>query len=114
MIGEAKRLRPYFLGDFYPLTPCVIDPEAWLVYQLLVPGRQEGAVVAFRRAESPMAAASFQLHGLHEMDTYTFEDADNGQRWQTPGRELMTTGLAIQADAPRSSRLLFYNQLSRK
>ena len=55
MIGEAKRLRPCFLGDFYPLTPCIVDPAAWLAYQLHVPGEQAGAVVAFRRAESPIS-----------------------------------------------------------
>ena len=114
MIGEAKRLRPYFLGDFYPLTPGVIDPEAWLVYQLLVPGRQEGAVVAFRRAESPMAAASFQLDGLLSACLYEFEDADSGKTWQITGGDLMTKGLLIATDAPRTSRLLFYKRLPDK
>ena len=67
-ISEMKRLRPYFLGDFYPLTPCSIDPDAWMAYQLVVPEKQEGAVLAFRRAESPMTTASFQLQGLQEAD----------------------------------------------
>lgn len=114
MIGEAKWLRPYFLGDFYLLTPCVIDPEAWMAYQLLVPGKQEGAVVAFRRSESPMAAASFQLHDLQTMGKYEFEDADSGTIRHVTGRQLLTKGLTIATDAPRTSRLLFYKQLPRK
>jgi len=111
MIGEAKRLRPCFLGDFYPLTPCVIDPEAWMAYQLLVPGKQEGAVVAFRRAESPMASASFQLYDLHAKSKYELEDADSGKIWRATGMHLMTKGLAISIAAPRDSRILFYKQL---
>ncbi|MFZ4396510.1 MAG: alpha-galactosidase, partial [Kiritimatiellia bacterium] len=107
-ILEAKRLRPYFYGDYYPLTPCSIDPQAWLAYQLLLPARQEGAVLAFSRAESPMTSAGLQLQGLDAMRMYTFECADSGKRWQVNGQELMTKGLAISLDIPRTSRLLFF------
>ena len=60
-IIEARRLRPYFYGDYYPLTPCIINPEAWMVYQLLMPTAQDGAVMACRRAETqwPPQASSF-------------------------------------------------------
>ena len=109
-IIEAKRLRPYFCGDYYPLTPCIINPEAWMAYQLVMPAGQEGAVMAFRRAESPMASASFQLHGLDAAVTYEFECADSGKRWLASGRELMTKGLAISLDTPRTSGLLFYGR----
>ena len=50
MIGEAKRLRPCFLGDLYSLTPCIIDPAAWMAYQLLVPGTQEGVSAGAARS----------------------------------------------------------------
>ena len=107
-ILEAKRLRPYFYGDYYPLTPCSIDPQAWMAYQLSLPAKQEGAVLAFRRAECPMTSASFQLHGLDAAGVYTFECADSGKSWQVSGQELMTKGLAMSLDTPRTSRLLFY------
>ncbi|MFH1572053.1 MAG: hypothetical protein ABIL09_28945, partial [Gemmatimonadota bacterium] len=108
MILEARRLRPCFLGDFYPLTPGGFDPAAWLAYQLLVPGTQEGAVLTFRRPESPMAGATYQLRGLQTAGQYELEDADSGRTWQAAGRDLMTAGLAIAIDTPRASRLLFY------
>lgn len=107
-IAEARRLRPYFYGDFYPLTPCVIHPEAWIAYQLLVPEKGEGAVLAFRRGESPMASACFQLCDLQADATYELEDADGGRTWQTTGSRLMTKGLPISTDTPRTSRLVFY------
>jgi alpha-galactosidase len=106
-ILEARRLRPLFSGDYFPLTPCTMDPEAWLAYQLLAPGGRDGAVLAFRRPESPMVSATFQLRGLDETETYELECADNGETWRAGGHELATTGLAIAADAPRTSRLLF-------
>ncbi|MDD5706202.1 MAG: alpha-galactosidase [Kiritimatiellae bacterium] len=107
-IIEAKRLRPYFYGDYYPLTPCIYGPDAWMAYQLSLPDKQEGAVMTFRRAESPMVSAAFQLHGLDATGTFAFEDADSGDVWHTDGNELTTRGLAISIDAPRASRLLFY------
>lgn len=107
-ILEAKRLRPFFYGDYYPLTPVSIEPQAWMACQLLLPARQEGAVLAFRRAESPMTSACFQLHGLDAARLYTFECADSGKSGQASGQELMTKGLAISLDTPRTSRLLFY------
>ena len=110
MIGEAKRLRPYFYGDFIPLTPCDLAPEAWMAYQLLLPERGEGAVLAFRRTESPMPSANFQLHSLKAEGEYEIEDADSGRIWHETGAQLMTKGLAILIDTPRASRLLFYKE----
>jgi alpha-galactosidase len=107
-IAEAQRLRPYFYGDIHPLTPVIIDPEAWMAYQLLIPEKQEGAVVAFRRAKSPMTAATFQLHDLVAADPYGIEDADSGETWLATGSDLMEKGFAITTGTPRTSRLLFY------
>jgi alpha-galactosidase len=107
-IAEAKRLRRYFYGDYYPLTPCINHPDAWMACQLLLPAEQQGAVLAFRRAQCLMASAAFQFHGLDAAGTYAFEDADSGEVWHTTGNELMTRGLTISIDTPRASRLLFY------
>ena len=32
-IAEIKALRPYWLGDFYPLTPVTIDDRVWCAWQ---------------------------------------------------------------------------------
>jgi len=113
-ILEAKRLRPYYYGEFYPLTPCVVHPDAWIAYQLLLPEKGEGAVLAFRRAESPMASASFQLQGLHAESTCEFEDADSGMTWRAAGSHLMTKGLEVPIATPRESRVLFYKELPQR
>lgn len=108
-LGEARRLRPYFRGDYYPLTPVAFNAEAWLAYQLLLPDTQEGAVLAFRRPQSPLVSAAFQLQGLNPQATYEFTDADTGRCSILTGKDALT----IATDAPRTSRLLFYRQVGR-
>jgi hypothetical protein len=52
MINEAKLVRPYCYGDFYPLTPCITNPDTWPAYQLRLPENDKGVVLAFRRKDS--------------------------------------------------------------
>ena len=110
-IQESRRLRPYFQGDFYPLTPCIIQPDVWMVYQLFLPVKGAGAVVVFRRAESPMISGTFQLHDLHAERSYEFDDADSEKTWRVTGSHLRTNGLEISITTPRESRILFYREL---
>jgi alpha-galactosidase len=111
MMEEAKRIRPCFGGDFYPLTPCAMAPESWAAFQLLLPETGEGAVLAFRRSESPIPSANFQLQGLCPDRDYECEDADTGKTWRMAGKELMDSGLPLDIGTPRGSRLLFYRAL---
>lgn len=107
-LTEFRRLRPYFQGNYYLLTPCVFDLESWLAYQLILPEKQEGAILAFRRPESPIRSFCFQLHGLDTAGTCVFEDADSGQTMQASGPALRDKGLTLSIDTQRTSRLLFY------
>ncbi len=111
-LNEARRLRPLFAGDFYPLTPGTVDSTAWLAYQLLLPETGKGAVVAFRRPASPQSAATFQLSDLPD-GNYELEDADSGETWQAIGEELRTSGLTLRMPEPRSSRIVYF-QLTRR
>jgi alpha-galactosidase len=111
-LTEIRRLRPYFQGDFYLLTPCVFDLNSWLVYQLLLPGKQEGAILAFRRPESLMTSGCFKLNGLDATGSYAFEDADGGPAMEVGGRELMEQGLPLDIATPRASRLVFYKRMT--
>ena len=109
-LAQIRRLRPYFQGDYYLLTPCVFDLDSWLVYQLILPEKQEGAILAFRRPESPMTSGCFRLQGLDAAGTYTFEDADGGPTLEASGQELMEEGLPLAIETPRASRLVFYRK----
>lgn len=108
MLEEADRLRPFFYGDVYPLTPCSTAPEAWSVLQLHRPDLDAGALLAFRRPESPVCAATYQLQGLRTDRTYVFTDVERGAVTRLTGRELRTAGLPLTLAEPRSSCLLLY------
>ncbi len=58
-IAEAKRLRKYYFGDYYPLTDVTTDARDWCVVQYHRPTEQDGMFVLFRRPKS--CFASYEL-----------------------------------------------------
>ena len=52
-IMEYKFLRPYFYGDYYPLTGTdeLTQDDIWLAYQMNRPSAGDGIIVAFRRKD---------------------------------------------------------------
>ena len=51
-IAEVKEQRPYWLGDFYPLTEINTDETAWAGWQLDRQDLNSGFVTMFRRSRS--------------------------------------------------------------
>jgi len=109
MLADVRRARPFWYGDFYPLTTCSAAPDAWIAMQLHRADQNAGVILALRRAASPIAKADFRLSGLQPAAQYTFEDADTGKTWTVPGRTLAESGLPFAIDRPRTSRLVFYS-----
>ncbi|HUU21221.1 MAG TPA: alpha-galactosidase [Phycisphaerae bacterium] len=112
MLGEYRRARPLFYGDYYPLTPSSAAPETWAAYQMHRPDLGEGMVLAFRRPQSPYVSADFRLGGLDPEGSYELEDADSGQTWRQNGRELTERGLRPTMETAPASRLFFYRAVS--
>jgi alpha-galactosidase len=107
MMDEYRRLRPYWYGDYYPLTTCTLAADAWVAYQLHLPDLEEGAVVVFRRPESPFQTANFTLQGLSDEVVYEFTDADSQQILPIS----ITNGihhLEVSILETRQTRLIFY------
>lgn len=69
-IAEGKRLRKYYLGDFYALSDVTTNPKDWLVLQYHRPAEQDGMVMAFRRHESPFAAYECELRDIESGAEY--------------------------------------------
>ncbi len=93
-IVEAKRLRKYFAGDFYPLTEESSDERAWCILQYDRPEQGDGMVIAFRRPRSPYPA--FVLEELQGIDPA----ARYHVTWSTdytPGKPQLLTGKQLQA-----------------
>ncbi|MDR1155621.1 MAG: alpha-galactosidase, partial [Bacteroidales bacterium] len=60
-IEEAQRAKPFFYGDFYPLTNGNYSLENWLAYHFYLPEQKSGLIVAFRRPKSDVVSMTFDL-----------------------------------------------------
>jgi alpha-galactosidase len=90
-IREFKELRPYFYGDYYPLTynkDNTVD-DVWIAYQLNRPDKNDGLVIAFRRPASGTQLIHARLHGLQKDAIYEVFFEDYGIRVKKNGAELM-------------------------
>jgi alpha-galactosidase len=110
MGAEYLRARPFFIGDYYPLTESINAGEQhWAVYQMHRPDLGGGFIMAFRRKQAPWEKGVFRLHGLEIHDHYQIEDVDANKSAIRTGSDL-TKGLEIVLDQPESSALLFYQK----
>ena len=111
-IAEAKRIRKYYSGDFYPLAETTTSPRDWCVLQYHLPKEHEGMVIAFRRHASPYAAFACELHAIDPQAHY---DLTLCPGYETPapirmkGSDLQT----IRAEIPErpGSLIIEYKQL---
>lgn len=60
-LEQYLKLRPFYYGDYYPLTPYSQARDVWLAYQLDRPEQGEGLIVALRRPDSPYETARLAL-----------------------------------------------------
>lgn len=111
MIADYRRVRKYYLGDFYPLTSCSDSDKEWFAYQLHRDDLDEGLVVVLRRSQSPFATADFRLSGLDPAARYEVCDLDGGPSLQADGARLMNTGLHVTIDQRPSSVVRIYRRL---
>jgi alpha-galactosidase len=110
-ITEAQRAKPFFYGDFYPLTVGNYSLENWLAYHFYLPEQKSGLIIAFRRPKSDVAAMTFDLTTVDPKAKYEFEDADTGETKTLSGEEIRKNGYTLKTNAPRESRLIYYRQI---
>lgn len=93
-IAEGRRIRKYYAGDFYPLTPVTLDPKDWCVMQYHRATEQDGMVVAFRRPQSPYSG--FALNGLRGIDDHADYVVTMSSTY-TPAAPVTMKGAALRA-----------------
>ena len=76
-IEQLKQLRPFWLGDYYPLTAMVFDESKWCGWQFDRPDLKAGYAIFFRRSKSSVSAMDAALRGLDPKARYevTFSEA---------------------------------------
>ncbi|MBN2559589.1 MAG: NPCBM/NEW2 domain-containing protein [Phycisphaerae bacterium] len=69
-IAEGKRIRPYWLGNSYPLSEPTLDPAAWCVMQYHRQTESDGILLCFRRERSPYASFDCELREIDPAADY--------------------------------------------
>jgi len=108
-IQEIAANRPYWTGDYYPLTPWTLEPGAWMAWQLHRPDLDSGIVLAFRRQGSSYSALQVKLRGLKPRQKYRVQfinDQHHAVTRTMKGSEL--SALELRLPARHSSVLVRY------
>jgi alpha-galactosidase len=109
-IAEVKALRPFMLGDYYPLSEINLDERAWCAWQYNRPDLKAGFALCFRRARNPEHRFVARLHGLEPDANYrvTVED-----RAPVTMRGTELAALSVELPSPESSALIAYRQVDK-
>jgi alpha-galactosidase len=110
-ISEAQRAKPFFYGDFYPLTSGNYSDDNWLAYHFYLQEKESGLIVAFRRSKSDVISMNFDLTTIKPSARYEFEDVDTGEKKILTGEEVRKKGFTVATKQPRESRLVFYRRI---
>ena len=111
-IDDFKALRPYFYGDFYPLTESRDNTgdNRWLAYQLNRPDKKDGSILVFRRIGCLDESIKAKLHGLRENADYELFYEDYGLKIRDRGSELMDN-LTLTIPQKPGSLLIRYKMI---
>jgi alpha-galactosidase len=110
-IEELKSLRPFWLGDYYPLTDITVDERAWSGWEFYRPDLRGGFAVFFRRPRSQQSALETGLRGLDPAASYDVTFAKSYQvtdKRRMTGEQLMH--LRVEIDSKPGSLLIRYQQ----
>ncbi len=69
-IAELHSLRPYLLGNFYPLLPLTVSNHDWCAWQLHRPDLRSGVALVFRRHCSPFPQMQLNLREIDPLAEY--------------------------------------------
>ena len=114
-IKDYKTLRPYFYGDYYPLTGTdnMTQDNVWLSYQLNRPAQGDGIIIAFRRKDCNEESIIIRLRGIDPKVSYELTDVDTNLVITKTGEELIK-GLTLSAKEKPGSLLIMYKMATTK
>jgi alpha-galactosidase len=109
-INEYKETQPYFLADFYAMTPYSTGDDVWTAWQLNRPEKKDGLVILLRRGSSLYSSMDMELHHLDPNATYEVDVRHTYDK--EPVKEMKGSDLAkmrVELGRP-DSELIFYRQ----
>lgn len=108
-IKEVKMLRPYYLGDYYPLTEIALGEHGWCGWQFDRPDLGGGFAMFFRRAQSRYTGLEARLRGVDAQASYEvgfYETFDLKEKKTMSGADLAKLQVGISA-APGSLLVMY-------
>ncbi len=112
LLGQWREIAPYFLEDYYPLTPYSTNRDVWMAWQYAQPEGGEGAVMAFRRENCIYEGARLKLKGLESQARYTVKNLDTNESQTISGQELLEKGLYIAISEIPGSAVITYKKMN--
>lgn len=110
LLAEYRRMQPYYLGDYYPLTPYTVAEDAWMAWQFHRDDLSAGLVQVFRRPGAVQNTLTVSLCGLSDDATYAINQPEGPPRRLT-GRQLRE-GFAIPLPQAPASAVLEYRRVA--
>ena len=110
-LAEYRRMRPFFLGDFYMRSTVDLEPENGMAWQCHRPDLKAGIVMAFRRENCPFSGVQPMLSALDPAASYDVEIKTSlapGTVQQMSGVDLAR--IQIPLSEKPSSAIVFYKQ----
>ena len=105
---DCRKVAPYMLGDYYPVTPYSLDNSLWIAWQFDSPEKGEGVVQAFRQAQSPYESIRVKLRGLNPDAVYALTNFDVAGTTEMSGLELLEKGISVvMKDQPGSTVIVY-------
>ncbi|MBN2022871.1 MAG: alpha-galactosidase [Pirellulales bacterium] len=109
--AQWRAVAPCYFGDYYPLTPYNLAPDAWIAWQFDRPEEGDGLVQAFRRPECVYESARLQLRGLDPDATYDVQNLDERGVTKMTGKELAEPGLLVVMKNRPEAVLIVYKRV---
>ena len=108
---DFKRLRPYYYGDYYPLTDTesMLRDNVWIAYQLNRQEQGDGLITAFRRKNCDDKSLTVRLRGVDPKVNYELIDEDSQVRILKTGEELMK-GFTLNLNDKPGSLVIMYKK----
>ncbi len=110
LTAQLHETQPYYLGDYYPLTPYSTQNDVWMAWRFDRPDLGGGVVQAFRRPASLEETRRFKLGGLDPTARYVVKDVDLDEVKEASGRELIEQGLAVTLKNQPQAAVVIYKR----
>jgi alpha-galactosidase len=107
---ECRKVAPFMLGDYYPLTPYSLGEADWIAWQFDRPEIGGGVVQAFRREKNDESVQIFRLSGLSRSAKYEVTNLDGGRQEKMTGQELMEQGLTVEIKSKPGAAIVMYRK----